>query len=469
MKRILAFTILLFSLFSQKTYSGSIQVAQWLPWSFVSQEFTSTPIDVHVTQAENLLSWQEITPKIVGLEFQLKGNFTGMVMNHSGIKASSENLNAVIKIDSIVFDQIIHREFGGNTIDVRVKSVCSGISLIIPNFKASFSSSFVPSASGYAPKLSGADIDFSQSAWKMPTINCQGVDGLGDEISSQIAASLNDPASLKTLLLPWLSAKVEDYWLASWDKLLLATGDALHILSIEAPSDKGLIILAELPIKADKTIPLIVDQSILSNNIPQFILNQNGMKALMEDKFFDLAPKKYDLRQVDAFKQLLGSRVKQYVAWPDLNRFNTSTPFLLTLDPNQSKLLLSSTKVKNEWQAHLNGNGVLQVAIGGSPIDYINFGIVTDTTLKFKVEKSLLTLSTGTVSLNMAWNFALLYNMIFNPNKRIAVDILKSSVASAFSNQTVNMNLPVLKWQEREWKLGNWKETNDFITMDWAE
>jgi hypothetical protein len=69
----------------------------------------------------------------------------------------------------------------------------------------------------------------------------------------------------------------------------------------------------------------------------------------------------------------------------------------------------------------------------------------------------------------MAWNFGLLYKMLFNPKQRIAVDILQGALGQFFSNQSMEQELPVLHFENRKLKLQNWSSQNNFITMDWLE
>lgn len=453
-------------LFPLTTSAGTIEVAQWIPWEFVSNEIYKKPLAIAIQESELQMNFSELTPKLQGVNIDIKGELRNLTFNSSGIN-STQSFSTVIQVDRIIIDQFIVREFNGNQIQIHLKAECEPMTISIPMLNTSAASEFVQEASRWQPELTDVGISIPDNSWNVSPVRCSGIGGVGEEISATLTRALKDPASFAPMIKSMLTSELRKVFKEGWDTLLLATGSDLTVTSMSKPGNAGFLVYAELNIKNNRKVLLAQpDESLLSARTPQLVLSALGFEALLEDKFMDLAPQKFNLQEVPAFAGLMKSRTKQYFAWPDLRRFPTNTPFLLSTHSTQSQLRLIA-KPNGKWQANLNANGVLETTIGGAQIDYINFGIGVATEVSINVLDGKLQMASGASQLELAWNYGFLYQMIFRPNTRIAIDIFKSSLNQFFTNQSVEESLPVLHFQDREWKLQNWKQQNEIITMDW--
>lgn len=447
-------------------YSGTIEVAQWIPWNFISSEIISTPINVHVTEPVFEMQIQELRPVAKDLEIVISGGISNLAFNQNGMSAS-ENLKAEIHMSSLKLDQVIRRVFNGNIIEVHLEAVCTPIQIRINELQAQTHSVFVNDQSYWRPELTDVELNIPANAWSVSDFTCSGIGGVGDEIASQIKNALTNPAMFRSIIKNWLAVEIRSAFLTSWNALLMSTGKEIKVTSMGKPGDQGLVVYGELPTKTSRIVRLpSVNANQLSAANPQLIISDIGFEALLEDKFLAMAPQRFNLQKVDGFAKLMKSRLTQYFVWPDLRRFNSSTPFNISTNANESMLSLKAES-NNQWTAYLNSNGMIQTAIGGSEIDYINFGMTVTTKMSVAVKDSKITIKNGASDLQLKWSYGLLYSMLYRPNNRIAIDILKGALNGFFSNQSVVQDLPVIKLDNREWKLQNWKQTNNLITMDW--
>lgn len=459
---------LLFSIvfFPFSTSAGTIEVAQWIPWEFVSKEMYKQQLTIAIQESELQMNLSELTPKLQGVNIDIQGELENLSFSSSGISAS-QSFHANIQVHQILIDQVIVREINGNQISIHLKATCSPLSINIPTINTFARTIFVKEASYWQPELTEVGLSIPEASWNLSPVTCSGIGGVGEEIAATLNAVLKDPSSFLPIIKSILAVELKKEFQEAWSKLLLATGSEMAITEMEKPGNSGFLVFAELNIKNNKKVSLPApDMSLLSETTPQLIFSEQGFEALLEDKFMDMAPQKFDLQEVDAFSSLMKSRMKQYFAWPDLRRFPSSTPFLLSTFTHQSQLKLKS-KSNGSWQANLNANGVLETIIGQAPIDYIHFGIGVATELSIKVSDGKLKLASGASQLELAWSYGFLYQLIYRPNNRIALDIFKSSLNKFFTNQSVEEALPTLHFGNHEWKLQNWKQQNDLITMDW--
>lgn len=466
MTRCLNALLVSIALFPFTTSAGTIEVAQWIPWEFISREIYKQPLNIAIQESELQMNFSELTPKLQGVKIDIKGELKSLSFSSSGIN-SAQAFSADIQVDKIIIDQFILREFNGNQIQIHLKAECAPMSISIPVLNTSSDADFVQESTRWQPELTEVGINIPDNSWNVSAISCSGIGGVGEEISAALSKALKDPAAFSPMIKAMVSDELKKVFRDGWEKLLVATGSDLTVTGMSKPGDAGLLVYAELNIKNNRKVLLEKpDESLLSAKTPQLVFSSRGFEALLEDKFMDMAPQKFNLQEVSAFAGLMKSRTKQYFAWPDLRRFPSTTPFLLTTHTGESQLRLQA-KPNGKWQANLNANGVLETIIGGSPIDYINFGIGVSTEVSIKVTDGKLQMASGASQLELAWNYGFLYQMIFRPNTRIAIDIFKSSLNQFFTNQSVEEILPALNFQNHEWKLQNWKQQNEIITMDW--
>jgi hypothetical protein len=469
MKRIHLFLSLSLLSWTTSTFAGSIQVAQWMPWSLVKSEILKTPLKVDVQQAQLTLSWQELNPVIKGVNFHVAGDLDDLTIDSQGISGVSTHLAAEISLDQLSIDQYLLRNISGNQIRIHVKADCTPVKVIIPKFTVRAQSLFKPTKTNYHPELSSIALEIAPGSWTINPFTCNGVGGVGQEIAALISSQLSNPATLDGFLKSWLRDEIQLAWEAGWNNLIQSTDQRMNILYMDHPQDQGVSIVAEIPITGEKKILLgALEIASLSKTIPQLILSSEGFNALIEDRMLSLAPKNYNIQQISGFASLMKSRLQQTFAWPDLKRFPTDTPFYLSSLPDQTKIVMTP-KGNKAWGLQVNGNGNLSTVIGTSPIDYLVWGIALGTDIKCELKDSIIKFTTAKATVNLAWNFGTVYQMFYKPNSKISVDIIKDAIAASFSNKAAAQELPILHFHNHDWKLQNFTQTNKFITMDWIE
>jgi hypothetical protein len=113
--------------------------------------------------------------------------------------------------------------------------------------------------------------------------------------------------------------------------------------------------------------------------------------------------------------------------------------------------------------------GSLQTFIQNAVIDYMNWGLSLKTDMMLEVKDSVLKIKTGKPTTNMVTHFSGLYLLLYRPNQKLSSSILQDAVQGFFKASTFEQNLPTLQLQNRIWKLQNWQQKDELITMDWQE
>lgn len=452
--------ILMCALFSTPSFSAQIEIAQWLPWKFVENKFVPKTLALSFSADNMELNAGELKP-FFDYEATVSGDLTQFVIDQDGMSAG-HRLSSSIRIKRLGIDQYIVREVSGNVIRIHIKADCTPFQIQMNELRTVADLTFKEEGKIWVPDLENFSMKIPN--WNLGEIQCSGIGGLGEEIQKQIKAALSGPAVFEGLLKEMISEKLAHYFYSSWDSVLASTGNDLTITGMGKPSAKGLLVYANLSGSRDVTIPR-PDESLLSDNNPQLIFSREGFETLMKDRVNAMIPKNYNLQQVDGFAKLMKSRFLQLFVWPDLRRFSSSTPFLFSTLPDQSQLVLEPNG--NSYKTYFNTNAVLRTVMGGSDIDYLQLGLGVQTSLNVQVQDGELILKTGSAKLSMSWAYGLLYSMLFRPVNRIATDVMISSMNSMFSNQTNSFTLPTIRVDDEDYKLQNWKQHNDIITMDW--
>ncbi|MCE3012202.1 MAG: hypothetical protein LW878_03975 [Proteobacteria bacterium] len=467
MGRILFFIVNL--LMSSPSVAGSLKAAQWLPWSFISQTWSNQNFNFEHFENQIDLNWQDLKPQLKNVQLQLNGQLGDSQFNRIGLQTQSLDMNASMSIGELTVDQIVKIELNGNNISVRVEARCSGMRITIPRFKTQASGIFIKEKNYWRPELDALDLFIPQAGWEISNLSCTGLGGVGELITKRITQALQDPQTITPFLREWLAPQIQMIWNALWQKLLDSSSNQVTILSMENPSDKGVLLLAELPLQTNRVVQLpLIREGELSHHLPQLVFSQASLEAIMEDRLLAMIPKNYDLREFEEFRTLQNSRLLQSFVWPDLRRFSKNTPFYVVPKPSDSALSLQPSQ-NSQWQASMRVQGAVQTFIGFSPINYLDWGLSLQTKLSLQVDQSILTIKTAQPTTRMAIHFSGLYFLVYKPNQKLSSSIVQDAVQGFFKPTTVQEELPVLRWNERIWKLQNLERRADLITMDWIE
>jgi hypothetical protein len=467
MGRIIFFIVNL--MLSQPSIGGSLRAAQWLPWTFISQTWSNQSFEFEHHENQIDLSWQDLNPRLKDVQLQITGQLGETQFNRLGLQTQGLDMTASLDIGELNVNQIVKIELNGNIISVRVEARCSGIRITIPRFQARASAVFVKERNYWRPELDGLDLSIPQAGWEVSTPRCTGLGGVGELITNRVTLALQDPQTLTPFLREWLAPQIQLVWNDLWQKLLDLSSNQLTILSMENPSDKGVLLLAELPLKTSRVVPLpLIREENLSPHLPQLVFSKASLEAILEDRLLALIPQNYDLRQIEGFRTLQSSRLLQTFVWPDLRRFSGNTPFYVVARPSDSTLSLTPSQ-NTDWQASLRVLGAVRTFVGLSPINYLDWGLSLQTKLTLRVDQSILTIKTAQPTTKMTMHFSGLYFLVYRPNQKLSSSIVQDAVQGFFKPTTVQEELPVLRWNERSWKLQNLERRTDLITMDWIE
>ncbi len=457
------FTPILWVFLSQPIHAGSVEFSQWIPWKFISQELRKNELFLDVTKTEVQLSLGELRPVLSGVTFSTQAKIQNFAFINGAISLAGMG-SISVQLEAFKINQVISRELGGNIIQLQLKAECSPTSIEVNSF--GLQSLFQVNQSGsFLPELTALSLEILPDDWKVSAIRCEGLGGIGEEIQDAINKAMKDPAAISALLTQWMKPHLDTWIKEKWLAVSNSQGqwDNLRIVS---PGEKGFYLQGELPLQGaeeivmDTTLPLNPDLES-----PRFYISREGWLALAEDKLRSLLPKNYDLRQNESFRKLQQSRFMQMLIWPHLRKFHSTTPFVMKTDPSSLNLTMSESR--GQWKADLKGNGSLTTVVGGSPIDYIVFGLKLSCPISMNVEGGNLILRSGKAIASLDWKLGYLYQLLYSPDKKIPVQIMSGALAGLVSDKLEIMKLPEFQIADSVYILGNLKIEDQLLTMDW--
>ncbi len=452
-------------IFGLQTHAGTIEVAQWLPWSSLAQEASLWPLNFQ-TQAQNFtLQWQEWKPQALQTDFNVSGQIHTLQINKDGVQAVATGLSAVFKVGQLSLDQTVIKEIGGNHIEIRIKASCQPFEIRVPSFDASIRAPFQKDGVVVVPVL--ADLNLSvHEGWNVSNLVCEGPLGIEDRLTAIIQDSLKNPDALASLLKNYLAPELQKKWQQSWTQITNEKYQDLKITSMSDPLDDGLFLKGEISAgSGDWKIPLPTQLRVRSQAAtPQLVLSSEGFAAIARETIGQYSIQKYDLQQIDAFSKLMHSRFSQFFVWSDLLHFARNTPFYLSTLPDQ-KIDIQSLGA-GRWQVQLQTRGIIEVTRNGKMRNYINWGVGLSSVSTSTVKDSRLILQSGDPATNLSWSFDPQYVSDFHPGG-ISEKVLKKATESLFKGQTAEIQLPTLQTKDRLWKLNGWTEDQGLIWMEW--
>lgn len=450
-------------LFSLPIQAGTVEFAQWIPWDFISKEIRKQNLSFSEAEGSVVLNLGELRPVLKNVSLKGNGSLGDLSFSSRGISLNSEG-NFSLTLGGILIDQVIEREFGGNVIQVVLKAECSGVQIDIPSL--TISADFLFRADhGYLPSLQDLKLLIPQNAWRVSSVQCTGLGGAGAEIESTLQEALKNSGLFSGMIRDWLTPVMDEWINRQWIGVQDKDGEWDN-LTLDPPEEKGFLVRGELPLASaeDVLLPDVLPAG-MKGPTPRFFLSRDGFRAIIQDRLRAVLPLQYDLRQNESFRKLMNSRLTQLLVWPDLRRFNSSTPFVLKTDASTLNLGLSENS--GVWKADLSGRGSLMTVIGNSPIDYIIYSMSLALPVKMDLKDGNLVFSTGKADAKLVWSFGYLYQMIYKPDNRIPLTILTGALSTLASNKSQEVNLPRFSLGDHEYQLSHLKTDGQLITMDW--
>lgn len=454
---------ILCTLFSLSSLAGTVEFAQWIPWAFISQELKKSEFNLNQKDPALNIVIGELKPQLRNVELKVTGALSSLTSGKDGI-ALSGNGSLSLNIGSLHIDQVILREFGGNVLQVQIKADCSATSIQIPvlGLQSLF---LLKEEKDWLPELSDIDLDIPMGTWSVAEFRCEGLSGIGEEIKNQLTSALKNPATLSAFLRESIAPFLDQWVSVNWANLRSSDGKWEN-LRLSPPEKNGFLLRGELSILGSEDVVLPVDfAEEMKGEVPRFFLSREGFEALIQDHLRKLIPPFYDMRQNDGFKKLMNSKVLQFLVWPDLRRFHSSTPFVLKTDPSTFKLALSQNGTS--WKADISGNGSLTTLIGGAPIDYLLYNMSVSVPVQMELIDGNLSVLTGKAATNLTWKFGNLYQLLYKPDNRVPTNIMTSALSDLVAVKSQLVTLPLFRIGEKEYVLSNLKVQDQLISMDW--
>lgn len=454
---------ILCSFFSLSCLAGTVEFAQWIPWDFISQELRKSEFNLNEKDPALNIVIGELKPQLRNVELHVNGAVSSLTSGKDGISLSGKG-SLSLSIGSLHIDQIILREFGGNVLQVQIKADCSATSIQIPvlGLESLF---LLKEERGWLPELADIDLEIPMGSWSVAEFRCDGLSGIGEEIKKQLTSALNNPATLSNFLRDSIAPFFDQWVSENWANLRSADGNWEN-LRLSSPEKNGFLLRGELSIQGSEDV-LLPDElpEEMKGEIPRFFLSREGFEALIQDHLRKLIPPFYDLRQNDGFRKLMNSKVLQFLVWPDLRRFHSSTPFVLKNDPASFSLALSQNGPT--WKADLSGKGTLKTVIGGAPIDYLLYSISVSAPVQMELIEGNLHVLTGQAAAKLSWSFGNLYQLLYKPDNRVPANILTTALSDLVGAKSQVVSLPLFRIGAREYVLSNLNVQAQLISMDW--
>ncbi len=454
--------LFIIALFSLPVQAGSVEFAGWIPWDFLTTEIKKKEFFVQEIQASVRLNLGEIKPELKSVDMDLSGAIENLEFSDRSLHLDATGA-VNLHLGEMLVDQLLIRDFGGNTIQVRIRAMCGPVTISIPSLRidALFS---LKSENKYLPTLQDLNYQIPIDGWSVTPIRCSGLSGIGEEIETTLSLALKNPALFSSLIKDWVSPLLDEWIRQQWLSVNSSEGQWSDI-RIDSPNQKGFIVRGTIPLTSPDEISLPDNiEELMNSQSPRLYLSQIGYQTLIQDRMRVLFPRLYDLRENDSFRKLLGSRVMQYLVWPDLRKFNSATPFVLKNEPQS--LLLSLKEEESGWKASLSGRGSLLTVIGGSPIDYIVYSMSVAVPVKMELTSGDLSFSTGKAAASFVWSFGYFYQLIYKPGNRIPQTLLADALSKICSDKKEKVSLPQFRAGDRDYMLSNLRSEGQFITMD---
>lgn len=452
---------------SAKSFAGHVEIAQWIPWSIISDELKKIPTQFQTSQGATTLQFGEWAPIIPGSQFQVSGTLSDLQISQSGAQAQVSNISARLAFDGLKIDQTIIREINGNQIKVRVQADCQPFEIQIYPFSIAARASFQKQGQMWAPQLTNLELQIPIESWSVSPLVCQGVSGFDQSLLRLIQVGLSQPETFEDTLKNWIAPKISEAWTSSWNKLLNENWQSLQIKSLSDPMENGFYLKGKINIsKSSEVLLPSLLQAPENLSAPQLILSTEGFTSLVEDNIKSVSLQNYNLQQISAFQKIMRNRFIQLFVWPDLLHFSRKTPFYLSTIPADTKMSLQS-KGMGLWDMSMQTRGYVQVDRKGKTWNYLNWGIGMSAQLQTQIKDSQLVLTTTQSKSNINWAFDPAYVQAFRPSGSIPKSVLEEAGKALFENRTVQKELPVLHLQGKQWKLDGWKQNGSLILMDW--
>lgn len=289
-------------------------------------DFTVSDIPVHIPSAH----------------LQVNGSFAPVQVLQNVTRWQTEILNADLHLEGFEVEKEFTKDVDGATIIVTLKAKCLPFS--IHQRQAHFSTGLAWRAVDIGFDLSAQDLQLQwpQSSWEIDAITCEGPEGFGEIVQTEVTNFLKNPAAIESWLKPLMEQKLNSLlakaleplkkpvWLDNSQIFLAKTSQT------QVANDQGLVILFAVETSQAFQSPgaSVVETPLnLAGELWQEVSDQPVL--ILPQGFFETTARhakifprvETHLNDVPAFAKILKSRFLQFFFWPELRKFRKDAPF----------------------------------------------------------------------------------------------------------------------------------------------
>lgn len=448
------------------TPPGIIAVAA--PWGFLQNElhtfvqqevqkslkFTS-PSRTIIVKGVGLLMG-EIDVNLIGLNSDAK-------MGYNGIQFLGNSLQMLAQVRGLSIDQVIERTVEGHNLRFRIQGQCGPFKVRFSQGQAGTRFMWRPAEEGLQLTADYLQVDIPQEKIAIEELKCQGLEGLGAGVESEIVTLLADPRKIESLIKVPLLERLNNLISSKWSQYQL--GQMYQI------QKNGIVFYRTTNLEFDSDLSLAQYQipdpastasaaSVLS---PMVIMTEKNLNAFIEIRIYKSSHRKVDVSAIPEFSRLLKSKFQQFFVWPDLKNFSKSAKFELETVDTQNLTVNQSGGVYSVGGVAVS---VLRGERGGVLRDYLNLTHRIQALVDPVIGDGKLTLKIHDVRSTGGWKFSEAYVKSFHPTERIGLPIQKKLINAITADRQVELALPVTELGGRSWKIkGIQHRPGSFVEM----
>ncbi|MGZ3712062.1 MAG: hypothetical protein ACXVBE_09905, partial [Bdellovibrionota bacterium] len=449
-----------FQLDLEKTSFDSLLASGWI--SSMGGELNQTLPDFSV----NDVMWVGVS----GIKLHLKYRFSPPAFDSATQKwqFSVKNLSAELNVDKVDANQLIHIKQDGADIVIRVTGDCKNVQMSLPESSSEANGAVKLDFVNGRPQLqlSSFASSWTPGAWKVASLECQGVNGFDKLVRQSAEEKLRsiDPfiVSIRGAIQEKLSKVLSKSLLAQipvadnvslhlyTDSILSKFSDN-HILKIngeayfvfdKVPLNRGCGLnidrFTHEPAELDRGNTLSLPVEALRALMACAHVNGSLSTSLMSNK-------------IPAFVDLQNSGMKKLFVWPDLNSFSNDAQFKVNVATSQAPRISDEQMVEKNLlsvavDAPVELNLKAPVGRGQSYTPYISFRSNFSGPVGLFVSKGKVVAkidSTMPLPVEAQWDPH--YVAANHPNQSLALETLGSAAKDFLVQQGLTFSIPVLK------------------------
>lgn len=319
-----------------------------VPWSFIERWVSSqgaisensTLIDEIIKDINFIVS--EVPVRISEARLQVRGGFAGVQVEKNVTRWQSHALAVDVIVSGFEVEKQFSQDVGGATIIVSLKAKCQPFSIhqVDANFVTDLA--WKSTEMGFDLSAQALKLHWPENSWQIGSVSCEGPQGFGDIVQSEIRQLFKNPTTLETHIKPVMEHKLNTLLSSYFDPLKNPKWlDNNKVFSVktsgtEVVDDRGLVILMDVQTNPEyQGIHAAAKSADLTMNPQMWEGVQDQPLLVLPLKLFENAARhakifprvETHLNEIAGFKNILNNRLLQFFFWPELRKFKKDSPF----------------------------------------------------------------------------------------------------------------------------------------------